>query len=1235
MQRDRNPALGVSVYKIFIPTMLATSIGATFVSLPADVVAANASAPYLVKAIVPRDAFVRDQPGALLLEDYGSFALYDVDVRQIPSPAPDIQIRRDANLLQFVARTLDTRSAPSSLSAPVSEAGLQVVQFIGPIKQEWLTALSARGVEPVQYIANNGYVVWTEAEASIHMTELIKQVDWLQFSSPLRGLLKIDPRLDKRIEAGHADDEADIVVQVYRHANAGPTHTFIESKRIVAVAQLGPLGHGAAGQTWSRILDFENLMLRVRVSDIPAIANRADVSSVVEYVAPKMMDEKQGIILAGDFTARLTTRDYLQFLVDHGFSQNEGNYPIVDVTDSTINEGGTAATVVSTADDKLHVHGDINDRSRVAYFNNCTGFANEATGAIDTHGTLNAGIIADYDQRTGYPFQDSDGQHLGLGINPFGRIGSTTIFLPQYSIQGCGGTDQGVISSNWHTGARISSNSWGAPVQGAYDASAQIYDAGVRDADPAAIGNQQLIYLFAAGNDGPDASTVGSPGTAKNVITVGASENLRPFSSPSNSHCGPDTANDPQSIADFSSRGPAQGERVKPELLAPGTHIQAGASNFAGYDGSGACVPYFPEAPEQQIFTYSSGTSHSTPAVAGIASLAYWWIEQGGAGPAAGTIAEVGGHRPPSPAMMKAWLLAHPSYLIGRGANDDLPSQSQGFGMPNMDDMFDVTPKFLVDQNEGFDNTGETRTYTLHVSDPAKPVRVALAYTDAPGALGIGSLVNDLDLRVETNGHIFRGNHFDHRWSVEGGSPDDKNNYEAVFLHAGTVDDLTITIVAANIAGNGVPHDGDGTDQDFALVCSNCVLQPTFTVSTSESAPSVCVGTAYDGRVDVASIEDFALPVRLDVSGLPNGTVGSTSPGEAIPPYSAVISIEASDALPSGHYPFSLIAHSDSITKSLNIDLSYVSGAPLPPVLTTPIDGATNVELHPTLTWQPAADSASYIVEVATDAGFHHIVAMADVLESHWLVTGNLDSSTRYYWRVSAKNGCGLSEATIFDDGFDDQESSNDSTFTFSTLVHPGDCPAGSHRQTVFEDDVESGAPGWGLGGIIGGSRWTIDGPSHAGEHAFRANHDPFLAIEQDLISPTIRVPSTLSNITLSFWNQQALAGIPGIVCFQGALLKISTDGGTSQTQVTQGLLTDPYDAVIGSNGSNPLQGKLAWCANPQPYSESVVDLSPYAGQVVRLSFAVADDSFDDSVGRPPDPAWALDDVKITGCSIE
>ena len=81
-------------------------------------------------------------------------------------------------------------------------------------------------------------------------------------------------------------------------------------------------------------------------------------------------------------------------------------------------------------------------------------------------------------------------------------------------------------------GSRISSNSWGfqtstgGPVAD-YDANSQAYDSIVRDAQSGTAGLQQLTVVFAAGNDGSGSNTVSSPATAKNIICVGASENVR------------------------------------------------------------------------------------------------------------------------------------------------------------------------------------------------------------------------------------------------------------------------------------------------------------------------------------------------------------------------------------------------------------------------------------------------------------------------------------------------------------------------------------------------------------------------------------------------------------------------------------------------------------------------------------------------------------------------------------
>ena len=97
-----------------------------------------------------------------------------------------------------------------------------------------------------------------------------------------------------------------------------------------------------------------------------------------------------------------------------------------------------------------------------------------------------------------------------------------------------------------------------------------------------------IVVVIAAGNSGPAKYTIGSPGAAEKVITVGA---------------GADVGEGGFFLASFSSRGPTADGRIKPDIVSPGYNIMAPKAN----SGNG--------------YVEYSGTSMATPFTAGVVAL--------------------------------------------------------------------------------------------------------------------------------------------------------------------------------------------------------------------------------------------------------------------------------------------------------------------------------------------------------------------------------------------------------------------------------------------------------------------------------------------------------------------------------------------------------------------------------------------------------------------------------------
>ena len=1162
------------------------------------VFAGQPGVPTYHKVVAP-PGVLHNQPGVALWQDYGSFALYRVEGEALASLPATARVTDEMDRILIDAYPFDTQreelNIPQALKVEsLSGEALHLVQFVGPIKDDWLKQVRAVGAVPIHYIANNAYLVWADDAARDKLDSWAADKEFMQYSAPYQPYFKLAPTIRNRVlgTSTDANEVVPVLVQVYRHPGVAATETLVEK---LAVRTLSG---------WAPVLDYENIRLDVYAKDLQTLAALPDVTWVEERLPRELLDEVQAQILAGHFNADQSGPDapgYLPWLDSLGFSQSPADYPIVDITDDGIGNG-----TVNSGDPTFHQLGSASNPTRLAFVGNCTSDADG--GGPDGHGHINTSIVGSYDSHSGFPFQDPNGFLRGLGLSPYGRMAGTRIFGSNgYDVSGCGGTDQGVIMQSYASGARISSNSWGCGgCAGSYDSSSQAYDAATRDADfDDSTGNQEFLFVFAAGNSGPGSSTVGTPGNGKNMVTVGASENDRPSDEDGNwtdgCNIGPTGADDAMDVISFSSRGPAPGGRVKPEVIAPGTHIQGTASTNANYNGSSVCDMYRPSG--QTTFAASSGTSHSTPAVAGVSSLYWYWLEN------------TYGISPPSPALIKAYLMAHTTYLTGVDGNDTLPSNNQGYGMPNMSEAFDDTPRYLVNQSVVLDNSGDTWTFDGAVADPAKPVRIVMVYTDKAGATGTSPQVNDLNLSAEVGGSTYLGNVFSGQWSTTGGSPDSANNYEAIFLPAGTSGALHITVTGFNIADDGVPAYGDTTDQDFALVCYNCAQNRDFTLSALPTSREICAPDDAVFDVEVGSILGYNDPVTLSADGIPAGTTALFSVNPVTPAGNSVLTVTNTGAASYGSYDIDIIGIAPTSTHTSTVALNLFTATPAAPTPITPTNDAINVPTRPSFTWSEPAQGATYDLEIATDPSFSTLVYTATGLTSasHTLGT-DLLTSTYYYWRVRAANTCG--------------SGSFSQVFRFLTEAAPGDCAITQIPNVLYSTDFESGTSGWTHGANAGSDTWALsDVRTHSGSNAFNGE-DLASVSDQWLTTPSVTIPVGQSPVTLQFWNHQTLEDSSS-GCFDGALVEISTDGGSSWTQIPNDkLLTDPYDGVVSSSYSNPLAGRQAWCGDPQDWLNSVVDLDAYAGQTVQFRFRVGTDS---SVGRE---GWYLDDVKVQSCMV-
>lgn len=537
-------------------------------------------------------------------------------------------------------------------------------------------------------------------------------------------------------------------------------------------------------------------------------------------------------------------------------------------------------------------------------------------------------------------------------------------------------SDESEAISEAQSGMLISNHSYGVPITsngttlpswliGSYISEAAAWD-------DIAYNAPYYLAVMSAGNDGqnqnnPEPIAFGydklvANKTAKNILVVASCEDVTVAADGS-----VNTAN--ITISDFSSQGPTDDLRIKPDITGNGANLTSTGST------------------NNTATAVMSGTSMASPNVAGTLVL----IQQH--------------YKNSTNSFMRAATLKGLVCHTADDAGNVGPDANFGWGLLNAKKAVETITNNGLTSWVSEENLNNNQVYTMTVnSNGTTPLMASITWTDLPGTAYQGNsganentpvLVNDLDIRITRNGTTY------YPWKLfDPNSPalrigdNNVDNVEQVKIDAPTAGLYTITITHKGTLVTG--------SQKYSLVVTG--LSSAFAINSTSDNLTLCANQTAVYTFNYTQTGSGT--TTFSAVDLPAGATAVFSPSSLNTNGVVTMTISGLTNVAPNEYFVGIKGTSSTDTETRYKSLRIFNGIFQPVVLQSPANGQQALPLTTQLSWVQQPNAQTYHIQVSENAAFTAIIADEIVTDNEYLVSG-LTQATRYYWRVIPSNSCG------------------------------------------------------------------------------------------------------------------------------------------------------------------------------------------------------------------------------------